>query len=48
MALEPATLSTPFSSDPREDRVAVVHEGLLLGVYRRESSRWVAERVMPS
>jgi len=26
----------------------VVHEGLLLGVYRRESSRWVAERVMPS
>ena len=48
VALEPATLSTPFSSDPREDRVAVVHEGLLLGVYRRESSRWVAERVMPS
>ena len=30
------------------ERVAVVHEGLLLGVYRRESSRWVAERVMPS
>ena len=30
------------------ERVAVVHERVLLGVYRRESSRWVAERVMPS
>jgi tRNA pseudouridine55 synthase len=30
------------------ERIAVVHEGVLLGVYRRESSRWVAERVVPS
>ena len=48
VALEPATSSMRSSSDPREDRVAVVREGVLLGVYRWESSRWVAERVMPS
>ncbi len=46
-ALEPATLSTRSSRGSLE-RVAVVHEGVLLGVYRRESSGWVAERVMPS
>ena len=40
------TLSTRSSSGS-QDRVAVVHEGELLGVYRWESSRWVAERVMP-
>ena len=57
-AQEPATLSTRSSSSSptlsrrsssgSHERVAVVHGGVLLGVYRRESSRWVAERVMQS
>ncbi len=36
-----------LAQEPGE-KVAVVYGGVLLGVYRRESTRWVAERVMPS
>jgi tRNA pseudouridine55 synthase len=45
---EAGAASSTCSAGGSGDRVAVVHEGVLLGVYRRDSNRLVAERVMPS